>query len=85
MGTGRRLSNGRVALRSRLLDTSSSTPSFSADLSTQGFEFAITKLIGGVPTGNRQAPVDYRGFSVSDLKIPTLSRDSQRFPRHVLR
>ena len=58
MGTGRRLSNGRVALRSRLLDTSSSTPSFSADLSTQGFEFAITKLIGGVPTGNRQAPVD---------------------------
>ena len=73
----------RLPLRSRLLDTSSSTPSFSADLSTQGFEFAISKLIGGVPTGNRQAPVDYRGFSVSDLKIPTLSRDSQRFPRHA--
>src|SRR2546427_576851 len=73
----------RLPLRSRLLDTSSSTPSSSADLSTQGFELAITKLIGGVPTGNRQAPVDYRGFSVSDFKIPTLSRDSQRFPRHA--
>src|SRR3989441_270239 len=73
----------RLPLRSRLLDTSSSTPSSSADLSTQGFEVAIVKLIGGVPTGNRQAPVDYRGFSVSDFKIPTLSRDSQRFPRHA--
>src|SRR5438445_12303430 len=73
----------RLPLRSRLLDTSSSTPSSSADLSTQGFEVAIVKLIGGVPTGNRQAPVDYRGFSVSDFKIPTLSRDPQRFPRHA--